>query len=173
MNKATKGQLITLPKDTLLSSTASLDPEKHRQPNVSMKIDITKASMEEKRRRLSFREKRNIAKQCVRKEVHIVAVCGIFENDNKYKDEHKFLIKTEKKNSGWRKHSVPIGTFHSTFLLSFQNISQSLKTRLTFSSLNSSLIHISINFEFYEEGESESAKVTGDCIIWGTRQRAG
>ena len=39
---------MTLPKDTLLSCTAALDPEKHRQPNVSMKIDVAKVSMEEK-----------------------------------------------------------------------------------------------------------------------------
>ena len=75
MNKETKGQLITLPKDTLLSCTAALDPEKHRQPNVSMKIDIAKASMEEKNvvscpTRLSSREQRNLAKLCRR------AYCG-------------------------------------------------------------------------------------------------
>ena len=69
-----------------------------------MKIDIAKASMEEKNvvscpTRLSSREQRNLAKLCARKDVHIVAACGIFENDNKYKDEDKFLKKrtTEKK----------------------------------------------------------------------------
>ena len=49
--------------------------------------------------RLSSREQRNIAKRCARKDVHIVAACGIFENDNKFKDEDKFVKKrnTEKK----------------------------------------------------------------------------
>ena len=58
--------------------------------DVSMKIDIAKASMEEKNvvscpTRLSSREQRNLAKLCARKDVHIVAACGIFEDDNKYK----------------------------------------------------------------------------------------
>ena len=53
MNKETKGSPITLPKDTLLSCTASRDPEKPRQRNVSIEIDIAQASMGEKRRPLS------------------------------------------------------------------------------------------------------------------------
>ena len=53
MDKENKVEPITLPKDTLLSCTASQDPEKPRQRNVSIEIDIAQASMGEKRRPLS------------------------------------------------------------------------------------------------------------------------
>ena len=56
MDKENKVEPITLPKDTLLSCTASRYPEKPRQRNVSIEIDmidIAQASMGEKRRPLS------------------------------------------------------------------------------------------------------------------------